>query len=229
MRLSAAHWVILFTLYGYWGWLSDSLFLSVKRRKLTNGGFLHCPVMPFYGITALLAVFASVYIENPYFIFILNMFTCCLMQYIYGLLTESFLGIRFNDFSHHKMSIKGRVNFISVVLNAATAAALAFYAHGKIAEQIEKIPLLPALALAIVIILVLVIDACLVVRHITRLNVLLLTLGKNRLYSSAVQAKLRRGMVQNKRLFSAFPNMRHVNNGEAFAKVKDYMVSIISP
>jgi uncharacterized membrane protein len=209
MRVNIAHWIIIFILYSYWGWLIDTLVLSVKYRKLTNSGFLLCPVMPFYGISALPAIILLTYLDNPYFIFIACLPLCCLSQYITGFIMEAVFGIRFNDYSHHKLTVQGRINFIGVAVQAVIMTVVLVFIHNPVAELIVHIPTAAAVAAAVIAVLVVGTDALLTVRNIVRLNGLLAACGKNRLYGSAIQARLRRDSIHNIRLFKAFPYIKH--------------------
>jgi len=180
--------------------------------------------MPFHGIAALAAsVFLFGHTDSPVIMFQAGAIINFALQYVTGLLLETVFGICFWDFSHHRYSIHGRVNFAAVPVNGLFTMFLIIFAHGPVTEAIVLIPGSIARIAAAVLICIAGADAMCVVRHLVRLNELLSNLGKSRLYGSAVQARLRRDMPQNKRLFSAFPRMRHRHYPDALRKIKRFI------
>ena len=51
-NLNLFHFIILFAVYSFMGWLIEVAYRSVTQRKLINAGFLHGPFIPIYGIGA---------------------------------------------------------------------------------------------------------------------------------------------------------------------------------
>ena len=54
-----AQWLLFFFIYCFFGWIWESCYVSVKKRKWVNRGFLHGPLIPIYGfgaVTVLLVV-----------------------------------------------------------------------------------------------------------------------------------------------------------------------------
>ena len=49
---SAAPYVFWLALYGFIGWVYESILCSVKAKKWINRGFLHGPYCPIYGFGA---------------------------------------------------------------------------------------------------------------------------------------------------------------------------------
>jgi uncharacterized membrane protein len=222
MRLNLTHWIIIFALYGYWGWLTDSLTRTIKRRRPVNSGFITSPLMPFYGLSAIIAVLLRIYIENAYFLFLTCIFTFFILHYVSGLLSEFIFGIRFNDSPRYWFNINGRVSFVIVVSSAAAATLIVFFAHSPVTGQISSLPALPAKISAVAAVLVIGLDTLASVRYIVRFNGLLAALKKNRLYGSAAQARLHHDMLQGRRILNAFPNMRHIHYPEELDKVKEF-------
>ena len=52
-------WLAFFIIYCFIGWCWESSFVSVKKKKWVNRGFMHGPLLPIYGSGAVLILFVS--------------------------------------------------------------------------------------------------------------------------------------------------------------------------
>ena len=48
--------ILVFVIFSFLGWLWESVYCTVCRRKWANRGFLYGPVCPIYGFGALLII-----------------------------------------------------------------------------------------------------------------------------------------------------------------------------
>ena len=63
------------------GWVYESIFCTIKNRQWENRGFLHGPIVPIYGVGALLAsiVFSSLPVESLQQASSLTIFLICFL------------------------------------------------------------------------------------------------------------------------------------------------------
>ena len=46
-------WVLFFFIYSFIGWVWECCFVSVRKRRRVNRGFMYGPMLPIYGFGAL--------------------------------------------------------------------------------------------------------------------------------------------------------------------------------
>ena len=47
MHYTVWQWLLFFYIYCFFGWCFESTFVSVRKRRLVNRGFLHSPLLPY--------------------------------------------------------------------------------------------------------------------------------------------------------------------------------------
>ena len=60
-----------FMLYGFAGWLYESLLCSLEQKRFVNRGFLNGPYCPIYGAGAMLSIIIFEKVDNPFALFLL--------------------------------------------------------------------------------------------------------------------------------------------------------------
>ncbi len=82
-------WLLLFYLYCFAGWIWESCYVSLKKRKWINRGFLKGPLLPIYGSGAIVVLVSTIMVQNNTFlIFIIGMIAATILEYITGELME---------------------------------------------------------------------------------------------------------------------------------------------
>ena len=84
------HW---FLLYSFFGWVSESVYMSICNRKLTNRGFMLGPFCPIYGVGALCIYFIlqpfsknilALYIAGAILASVFELIVAKIMQLVFG-------------------------------------------------------------------------------------------------------------------------------------------------
>ena len=57
-------WLLLFYLYCFAGWIWESCYVSLKKRKWINRGFLKGPLLPIYGSGAIVVLVSTLTVKN---------------------------------------------------------------------------------------------------------------------------------------------------------------------
>ena len=71
---TAPQWVLFFLFYCLAGWCIESIFVSVRTRRLVNRGFLYGPAIPIYGFGAIAILFATLPVRvRPALVFLLGL------------------------------------------------------------------------------------------------------------------------------------------------------------
>lgn len=107
---------VWFIVYSFMGWVYESIFCTIKNRQWENRGFLHGPIVPIYGVGALLAsiVFSSLPVESlqqasTLTIFLICFFGSIVLEYFTSWALEKLFHAYWWDYSNVPLNIHGRV------------------------------------------------------------------------------------------------------------------------
>ena len=103
-------WILYFFAYGFVGWLWESGYVSVRKHKWINSGFLNGPVIPVYGfsMTAVLAAVAP-FSHNIVYLYLISAVVVTVIEYITSWLMEKLFHARWWDYSNVPLNLQGRV------------------------------------------------------------------------------------------------------------------------
>ncbi|WP_125702538.1 putative ABC transporter permease [Lacticaseibacillus daqingensis] len=103
-------WVLYFFAYGFVGWLWESGYVSVRKHRWVNSGFLTGPVIPVYGfsMTAVLAVIHP-FQHNLLMLYLLSVLIITVIEYVTSWLMEALFHARWWDYSNIPLNLNGRV------------------------------------------------------------------------------------------------------------------------
>ena len=103
-------WFIFFYIYCFLGWCIESTIVSFENKKLINRGFLSGPLLPIYGLGAVLVLFITLPFRNNLFaVYFVGMIAATILEYFTGWLMETIFKVRYWDYSYYKIQYKGRI------------------------------------------------------------------------------------------------------------------------
>lgn len=109
-RYSVVYWVTFFFLYCLLGWIWESVYVSVRKRRWVNRGFLNGPCLPIYGFGAILVLFLTMPVcDNPLLVFLFGMLGATVLEYITGYVMEKLFEVKYWDYSDEKYNLKGYI------------------------------------------------------------------------------------------------------------------------
>lgn len=107
-QYTVADWILLFFIYGFFGWIFETIYVSVRRRKFINRGFLRGPILPIYASGAIIMLFASIpFTGNLAATYFAGMVAATILELIVGLAMESIFKVKYWDYSNQKFQYKG--------------------------------------------------------------------------------------------------------------------------
>lgn len=118
--------VIYFFLFGFCGWVCESIFCSINERKLVNRGFLSGPLCPVYGFGGLLVIYVlSPMRENYLLLFLFGMLATTALEYATSFVLEKLFSTKWWDYSDQRFNIHGRVCLkFSIMFGALSVVAV---------------------------------------------------------------------------------------------------------
>lgn len=99
-----------FLIYSFLGWVWESVYVSVKKKKLVNRGFINGPLCTIYGLGAV-AVYLILkpFDENLLILYVGGVVTATVLEYITGWLMEKIFHTRWWDYSSKKYNLHGYI------------------------------------------------------------------------------------------------------------------------
>jgi uncharacterized membrane protein len=110
MEVSICSLIISFYIYGICGWLWESLIFPIlSKHKIHNSGFLNGPIIPIYGVGAMVVILLFEHDEKIYSLFLEGAVVACMIEYITSWAMEKIYHRRWWDYSHMPFNLNGRV------------------------------------------------------------------------------------------------------------------------
>lgn len=110
MKYTMTQWLIFFYIYCFFGWVWECIFVSVRKRKLVNRGFLKGPLLPIYGSGAICILVVTLPVRgNIPAMFLIGMVAATVLEYVTGWAMEKLFHVRYWDYTGQFLNINGHV------------------------------------------------------------------------------------------------------------------------
>ena len=101
---------LIFFICSFVGYIMEVLWCFLGSKKLVNRGFLCGPVIPIYGVGALLILFTLLrYYSDPVVVFVFGVIITSALEYFTSFLLEKIFHNKWWDYSTNKYNINGRI------------------------------------------------------------------------------------------------------------------------
>ena len=136
-----SQWILFFFIYSFVGWVWESCYVSVKKRRWVNRGFMNGPTLPIYGSGALVILVSTIGVrDNPALIFLLGMLAATVLEYITGWAMEQLFHVRYWDYSNQKFNWNRYICLSSSLCWGFFSILLVKVVHVPIETAVLKIP-----------------------------------------------------------------------------------------
>lgn len=206
---------LLFIIYSFLGWCMEVLGKLIEQKRFVNRGFLIGPYCPIYGCGALLITFLlKKYTNDPITLFIMAILVCGTLEYLTSYLMEKIFHARWWDYSQKKFNINGRVCLDTIILFGLLGMFIMYISNPFL---IEKIELLPELALNIlfwVLLILYMIDNIVSTNVINYVGKTSKEIGKNSDNTEEITKKMKEILIGksalHRRLLNAYPKIQAI-------------------
>lgn len=142
MHIYTLHkWLLLFYLYCFIGWIWESCYVSLKKHKWINRGFLKGPLLPIYGSGAVVVLISTLTVENNLLlVFMIGMISATILEYITGVAMEKLFHVRYWDYSKEPFNINGHICLISSLAWGVFSVLLVTFVNPNIERLVIIIP-----------------------------------------------------------------------------------------
>lgn len=104
--------IFYFFCYSFFGWLGESIYKSIKFKKIINTGFLKGPLTPIFGLGALLMIFLEQYLKYSlpeWSRIVIYTTLATLLEYLTSFFFEKEFHKKLWDYSDKILNIHGRI------------------------------------------------------------------------------------------------------------------------
>jgi len=133
--------VIYFSLFGFCGWVCETIFCSINQKKVVNRGFLSGPICPVYGFGGLIVIYILAPLRDSIpLLFLFGMVAATTLEYVTSFVLEKLFSTRWWDYSDLRLNIHGRVCLqFSLIFGVLSVVAVKLL-HPPFAALVAVIP-----------------------------------------------------------------------------------------
>ena len=221
---------LIFYFSSFIGYLLEVFWCYLSSKKFVNRGFLCGPVIPIYGVGAVLILFCLLrYYEDPVVVFVFGVIITSALEYFTSFLLEKIFHNKWWDYSERKYNINGRIclqnSFAFGILSLFIIYAVtpAFY------FLFSLLPFKVWMILAIIFTVIFVLDVIysVIIAYNLRNRIIIVEELKNEkialipvIFEKRLKESIEGFKMFPKRLLKAFPNLDN-NVFEMMKKWKD--------
>lgn len=144
-----------FYVLAFFGWLYESGFVSIRDRKLTNRGFLIGPIIPLYGMGAVVVyLLLRPFSHIPSLLYFMGMIIATAVEYIASWILEKAFHTQWWDYSQEPYNFRGRIALIPSMFWGVLSLLLFDVLQPAAAAIIDLVPekwVQPLLAVSLVV------------------------------------------------------------------------------
>lgn len=101
---------LIFFICSFIGYFMEVIWCYLASGKLVNRGFLSGPIIPIYGLGAVIILFCLLrYYEDPVVVFVFGVIITSSLEYFTSFLLEKLFHNRWWDYSTQKYNLNGRI------------------------------------------------------------------------------------------------------------------------
>nr|WP_319489151.1 putative ABC transporter permease [uncultured Caproiciproducens sp.] len=166
-------WILflVFTIYSFLGWLTESIFCSIPAGKFINRGFLNGPFCPIYGVGGVIVVSVlTPFKGNLLALYLTGVILTTLLEYVTGFALEKTFHTKYWDYSTHRFNIQGRICLENSLLFGVMCVVGILFIHPALMRILYSIPALILPFISGGFILYFISDTVLTVHTIFQLN-----------------------------------------------------------
>ena len=134
-------WLTFFIIYCFLGWVWESAYVSVRKRKWVNRGFMHGPLLPIYGSGAVIVLFAALPFKgNVVAVYFAGMIAATILEYVTGAAMEALFKVRYWDYSDQRFNLNGHICLTSSLGWGFFSVVMVYWLHKPFERAVLAIP-----------------------------------------------------------------------------------------
>ena len=159
-------WLTFFYLYCFFGWIFESAYVSLLKRRFVNRGFLRIPMLPLYGSGAVMMLVVSEPFQDSLFLtWFSGVIGATILEYVTGWAMEQLFKVRYWDYSNQKFNLHGYICLSSSIAWGFLTIFMTHVIHKPIERAILSMPVLWDVLFAAVVTVIFTADAIVCTRE----------------------------------------------------------------
>ena len=206
---------LLFITYAFLGWCIEVIGKLIEQKKFINRGFLIGPYCPIYGVGALLITFLlKKYTGDPIVLFIMAIVVCGILEYLTSYFMEKIFHARWWDYSQKKFNINGRVCLDTIIPFGLLGMFIMYVSNPFLIEKIEVLPELALNILFLVLLIIYIADNIVSTNVIRYVGKTTKEFGKDLDNTEEITKKVKEALIGKsalyRRLLNAYPKIQAI-------------------
>ncbi len=134
-------WLFFFYFYCFFGWCFESAYVSIKKRKPVNRGFMRGPFLPLYGTGGIMMLLVSMpFQDNVVLVYIAGCVGATVLEYVTGVVMEALFKVRYWDYSKNKFNFQGHICLGSSLAWGFLTVFMTEWLHKPVERFVLSIP-----------------------------------------------------------------------------------------
>lgn len=134
---SLLQWMLFFYIYCFFGWIIESIYVSVCTGNWVNRGFMRGPVIPIYGTGAVIILFAVIpFRTSPILVFILGTIAASVLEFVTGFVMERIYNVRYWDYSDKPFNLCGYICLFNSLCWGVLSILLIYLVHSWVEKGV---------------------------------------------------------------------------------------------
>lgn len=130
-------WLSFFYFYCIFGWCFETTYVSLKKRKFINRGFMKGPWLPLYGTGAISVLFVTLPFQNHwYLVYLIGALWATILEYFVGVAMLKLFKVRYWDYSNQKIQFQGQICLTSTLAWGGLSLLMVYVVHEPVAHVI---------------------------------------------------------------------------------------------
>ena len=167
-----------FLIYSLIGWILESSYVSLYRKRPTNRGLLLLPFCPTYGIAAIIIIAVRQVTGVSWILLLASIIVTSGTEYLVSLTLDSTFGFKFWSYKGTYLNIGGRICIYSSLVWLFLSILLLDIIHPIFEILLMFVPDVFIIIVSVVLLIALAIDAIITSKMINNLNRRLKLLAK---------------------------------------------------
>lgn len=134
---SLLQWMLFFYIYCFFGWIIESIYVSVCTGNWVNRGFMRGPVIPIYGTGAIIILFAVIpFRTSPILVFIIGTIAASVLEFVTGFVMERIYKVRYWDYSDKPFNLCGYICLFNSLCWGVLSILLIYLVHSWVEKGV---------------------------------------------------------------------------------------------
>ena len=155
----AVQWLFFFYFYCLFGWVFESAYVSVKKKRFVNRGFMRGPFLPLYGTGAIMMLLVSApFKDNLVLVYVAGCIGATALEYVTGIVMEALFKVRYWDYFNQPFNFQGHICLGSTLAWGGLTLLMTQILHKPVEKFVLSVPISILVPVTFLITIVIVVD-----------------------------------------------------------------------